>query len=154
MKSVLNFFRFNWYGIGPCIYLDFTFCFFLIKMQLFIKKEEIDPSCLILDLSDLTNKPRQISPFLLNLNLNPLYSKRGGSTTWAEPFTKKPTSVDFLWNPLYKWKTLSHLTFVLSDTFNQVCLLIILIINGNFFALVKPSYPLKCSVVLSSPEIG
>jgi hypothetical protein len=43
-----------------------------------------------------------MSPFLLNLTLNPLYSIRGGSTTRADPLTKKPSLVDFRKNPLYK----------------------------------------------------
>jgi len=38
---------------------------------------------------------RQMSPFLLNLNLKPLYSKRGGSTIRADPLTKKPKPVFF-----------------------------------------------------------
>ena len=38
---------------------------------------------------------RQISPFLLNLNLKPLYSMRGGSTIRADPFMKKPKPVRF-----------------------------------------------------------
>jgi hypothetical protein len=33
--------------------------------------------------------PLQTSPFLLNLNLNPLYSSLGGSVTLAEPLIKK-----------------------------------------------------------------
>ena len=37
---------------------------------------------------------RAISPFILYLYLKPLYSIRGGSTTRAEPFTKKLTVVD------------------------------------------------------------
>jgi hypothetical protein len=32
-----------------------------------------------------------MSPFLLNLNLNPLYSVLGGSTIRADPFTNRPT---------------------------------------------------------------
>lgn len=71
-------------------------------------------------------------PFLLNLNLNPLYSNRGGSTTRADPFTKKPTVVDLRSNPLYKWNILSHLTFVLSAACNQDCLLIMTKL-GAFF---------------------
>lgn len=43
-----------------------------------------------------------MSPFLLNLNLKPLYSKRGGSTICAEPLTKKPIVVFFRLKPLYK----------------------------------------------------
>ena len=48
------------------------------------------------------NNARQISPFLLKRTLNPLYSKRGGSTTRAEPFTKNPIVESFRLNPLYR----------------------------------------------------
>lgn len=47
-----------------------------------------------------TNIALQISPFLLNLNLKPLYSNLGGSTTRADPLIKKPTVVDLRSNPL------------------------------------------------------
>jgi hypothetical protein len=43
-----------------------------------------------------------MSPLILYLYLNPLYSWRGGSTTRAEPFTKKPLYDTFRLNPLYK----------------------------------------------------
>gem|GEM_PF-6888840 len=67
------------------------------------ERNKVDvPSCLLIKYFTLTNKPRQISPFLLNLNLNPLYSIRGGSTTLTDPFTKNPTDELFLKNPLYK----------------------------------------------------
>ena len=36
-------------------------------------------------------KPLHTSPFLLNLNLKPLYSVRGGSNTLADPLIKNPT---------------------------------------------------------------
>jgi len=62
----------------------------------------------------------QILPRTLYLYLNPLYSTRGGSTMRAEPFTKKPTEVARRWKPLYRWKILSHRTFVLSLTNNHV----------------------------------
>ena len=67
-------------------------------------------------LLDLTRSIRTISPLMLNLYLNPLYSTLGGSTIRAEPFTKNPIDVDFLWNPLYNWKIFIHLTLVLSVT--------------------------------------
>ena len=41
-----------------------------------------------------TSSSLQISPLIEYLYLNPLYSTRGGSTTRAELFTKKPTVVD------------------------------------------------------------
>ena len=46
------------------------------------------------------SKARQISPFLLKRTLKPLYSRRGGSTTRAEPLTKKPKVDDFRLKPL------------------------------------------------------
>jgi hypothetical protein len=84
------------------MYLDLTFCFFFMSIQLFERNEATEPSCLRGNFSERTSKPRQMSPFLLNLNLKPLYSRRGGSTICAEPFIKKPTSVDLRWKPLYK----------------------------------------------------
>jgi len=44
-------------------------------------------------LLDRTNNIRTISPLILNLYLNPLYSILGGSTIRADPFTKKPIDV-------------------------------------------------------------
>jgi len=69
-----------------------------------------------LRLRDLQIRPLQMSPFILYLYLNPLYSMRGGSTIFADPFIKKPSSVLLRLNPLYRWKIFIHLTFVLSDT--------------------------------------
>ena len=45
-------------------------------------------------LLDRTISILTISPFILNLYLNPLYSTLGGSTMRAEPFTKNPILVD------------------------------------------------------------
>lgn len=64
---------------------------------------------------------RQISPFLLNLNLKPLYSKRGGSVTLADPLMKKPTVVERRTKPLYKWNVRSQRTLVLSEILSQDC---------------------------------
>ena len=61
-----------------------------------VRNKQVDPSPRAAGYLARTNKPRQMSPFLLNLNLKPLYSKRGGSTTRAEPLTKKPIVVCFL----------------------------------------------------------
>jgi hypothetical protein len=61
---------------------------------LFLKKTE-EPSFLFKKYLDLITKPRQISPFLLNLNLNPLYSSLGGSTTRAVALIKNPGLVLF-----------------------------------------------------------
>jgi hypothetical protein len=85
---------------GPCRYLDLTFCFFLIRIPLLAKNLATDPSSRIKDRVDLMYSARQISPFLLNLNLNPLYSSLGGSTIRAEPLTKKPIVVDLRLKPL------------------------------------------------------
>jgi len=60
-----------------------------------------------------------MSPFTLYLYLKPLYSIRGGSTTRAEPFTKRPGFVKLRLNPLYRWKILIQEIFVLSDTKTQ-----------------------------------
>ena len=72
-----------------------------------------------LRLRDLQIRPLQMSPFILYLYLNPLYSMRGGSTIFADPFIKKPSSVLLRLNPLYRWKIFIHRTFVLSDTNNH-----------------------------------
>ena len=73
--------------------------FLTIKPEL-IAKEYSKPerlSCLRLDLEKNT---LAMSPFTLYLYLKPLYSILGGSTLLADPFTKNPIFVDFLWNPL------------------------------------------------------
>lgn len=76
--------------MGPCKYFDFTFCFFFIKIPELMGNCNEDPSLRKNDLDVRTIKARHISPFLLNLNLNPLYSRRGGSITRADPLTKNP----------------------------------------------------------------
>ena len=91
LYSVLNFLRLRWYVEGPCRYFDLTFCFFFIKIPVFEGKEVDEPSIRRSVRETRIKIIRQISPFLLNLNLNPLYSSLGGSTTLAEPFTKNPT---------------------------------------------------------------
>ena len=45
-------------------------------------------------LATRATRSRVISPLMLYLYLKPLYSIRGGSTTRADPFTKKLTVVD------------------------------------------------------------
>tara|TARA_B110000093_G_C12686391_1_gene292252 strand:- start:171 stop:344 length:174 start_codon:yes stop_codon:yes gene_type:complete len=54
-----------------------------------------EPSLFKIGLTARIIKALQMSPFLLNLNLNPLYSIRGGSTDLAEPLIKNPIG-DFL----------------------------------------------------------
>jgi hypothetical protein len=119
------------------MYFDLTFCFFFIKIPLFEVNNDTDPSKRLSGKAHRTNIARQISPFLLNLNLNPLYSNLGGSTILADPLIKKPTVVQRLWNPLYRWNVLSHLTLVLSETCIQDCFNII--IFGGFFFYSNPS---------------
>lgn len=87
------------------MYLERKSCFFLIKKALFILKYRTEPSSLGSGRAVCTIIDRQISPLRLNLNLKPLYSIRGGSTTRAEPLTKNPSSVLLRFQPLYKWKT-------------------------------------------------
>ena len=82
------------------MYLDLTFCFFLISIPELVAKAETDPSKRRKGFTHRINRARQISPFLLNLNLNPLYSNLGGSTIRAEPLIKKPIVVTRRLNPL------------------------------------------------------
>ena len=84
------------------MYFDFTFCFFFIKIPELEKKVTRDPSSRRKDLRQRINSALQIFPFLLNLNLKPLYSSRGGSTTRAEPLTKNPIPEARRLDPLYK----------------------------------------------------
>ena len=119
MKRVKSFFFFTLRIIGPFINLDFGSFFFLIVITELLLNRKVSLFILNLRLRDLQTSPRQISPFMLYLYLNPLYSIRGGSTIFAEPFIKNPSSVLLRLNPLYKWKIFIHRTFVLSDTNNQ-----------------------------------
>lgn len=126
LNNVLNFFRFKWNVTGPCKYFDLTFCFFLIKIPLLIGNKDVEPSNRRIILWVRIKTARHIFPFLLNLNLKPLYSSRGGSMIRADPLTKSPTVVVRLWKPLYKWKIRSQRTLVLSAAWIQLCLLIIM----------------------------
>ena len=87
-------------------------------------KEDTEPSNRRNGKTQRTSIALHMSPFLLNLNLNPLYSNLGGSTMRADPLKKKPTVVDKRLNPLYRWKVLSHRTLVLSEACIQVCFMI------------------------------
>ena len=89
-----NFFLFIKYETGPKRYFDLISCFFFNKIVLLFLKKIDEPSFFIKKYFDLIIKPLQISPFLLNLNLNPLYSSLGGSTIRAVDLTKNPTLVD------------------------------------------------------------
>ena len=86
--------------MGPWIYLDLTFCFFLINIPLFSRNQISDPSRRRNLNLQRTTSARQILPFLLNLNLKPLYSSLGGSTTRAEPLIKRPSVECRLRKPL------------------------------------------------------
>lgn len=120
------------------MYLDFTFCFFFISMALLELNATTDPSRFLNLKTVRTTRARHILPFLLNLNLKPLYSNLGGSTTRAEPLIKSPTVEWLRLNPLYRWKVLSHRTLVLSEIEIQVSrlikfnlYLIVLFLNSN-----------------------
>ena len=86
--------------MGPCKYFDFGFCFFLISIPEFNQKSEVDPSKRNVGKALRTSNIRHIFPFLLNLNLNPLYSRRGGSTTRTDPFINPPISALWRKEPL------------------------------------------------------
>lgn len=90
LKRALNFRRLKEVEIGPKIYLDFKSCFLRIKKPLLVLVSRPDPSTLAALNRVWIKIDRHISPLRLNLNLKPLYSIRGGSTTRAEPLTKKP----------------------------------------------------------------
>jgi len=79
-------------------------------------KDIIELSLFFKENTDLTTQDLTISPFILYLYLNPLYSSLGGSTTLEELLIKSPGEVFLRLNPLYKWKILTQHTFVLSDT--------------------------------------
>lgn len=95
-NKVINFLRLMREVAGPYIYFDFISCFFFNKIVLLLIKVKDEPSFLRRVYLARIIIPLQISPFLLNLNLNPLYSNLGGSTTLADPFIKKPIIEDFL----------------------------------------------------------
>ncbi len=109
------------------MYLDLTFCFFFIRIPLLERNHRQEPSRRRNLKEHLTSSARHMFPFLLNLNLNPLYSSLGGSTTRADPLTNKPKVEWLRLNPLYKWKTFNHRTFVLSDIEIHVSFEIILL---------------------------
>lgn len=82
------------------MYLDRRSCFFRIKKPLLEGQLILDPSWLGKDHLVWTIIDRHISPLRLNLNLKPLYSIRGGSTTRAEPLIKNPIWVTLRFHPL------------------------------------------------------
>lgn len=87
--------------IAPFIYLDIILVFLLILIAELSLNWAALESLLITWRLVRHIHDRHISPFILYLYLNPLYSIRGGSTTRADPFTKRLSLVFFLKNPLY-----------------------------------------------------
>lgn len=100
LNKDLNFFLCNLKVTGPKRYFDLKSCLFRISIELLLLNLITNPSFLTTGNLPLITNPLQMSPFLLNLNLNPLYSIRGGSTIRAEPLTKKPTGDWTLIKPL------------------------------------------------------
>ena len=86
--------------MGPRVYFDLGVCNFFIVNPVLREKTRVEPSIREIGLTTRNSKARQISPFLLKRTLKPLYSRRGGSTTLAEPLTKKPKVDDFRLKPL------------------------------------------------------
>ena len=84
----MNFLRLKLTLTGPYKNLERGLDFFLIVIPELWFIEVRDPSICVLHFLLLTINKRLISPLMLNLYLNPLYSIRGDSTTLAEPFTK------------------------------------------------------------------
>lgn len=118
----------------PLTYLDFSVCFFFIVKESFTLVRARKPVLFFAGLRVRIIILRTISPFLLYLNFVPLYVIWGGSTTWAEPLTKRPSCVERLQKPLYKWNIFIHLTFVPSDkddhdSFNNTLILALLFEN-------------------------
>lgn len=105
--------------IGPLINFDLGSFFFLIVTSELLLKSRVSLFKFDLKFLDLQIKPLMMSPFILYLYLNPLYSILGGSTILADPFTKNPSSVLLRLNPLYKWNIFTHLTLVLSEINTQ-----------------------------------
>lgn len=119
-KSVLSFFRFNLLGMGPKRYFDLTLCCFFISTALFEVKTNVSAFKPGWRYLVRISTARQILPRMLYRNLNPLYSKRGGETIFADPFKKSPVYDTLRLKPLYKWNVCNHLTVVPSAMFNQV----------------------------------
>lgn len=120
LNKVTSFLRPMLRVMGPNRNLDFGLFFFFIMIPELSLNRTVLASLLCLLWFTLIIQLLHILPRRLYLYLKPLYSMRGGSTTLAEPFIKKPIVVTLLWKPLYKWKIRSHLTLVLSLTNNQV----------------------------------
>jgi len=112
---VLSFLTLIGEGKGPFKNFDFMLFFFVIKIPALLLNETVELSLFINKNGDLTIQARVMSPFILYLYLNPLYSNLGGSTIRAEFLTKNPGFVVFLLKPLYKWNIFTQHTFVLSD---------------------------------------
>ena len=114
-NSVLSFLTLIEEGKGPFKNFDFMLFFFVIKIPALLLNETVELSLFFTKNGDLTIQARVISPFILYLYLNPLYSNLGGSTIRAEFLTNNPGFVVFLLKPLYRWNIFTQHTFVLSD---------------------------------------
>jgi hypothetical protein len=101
------------------MYLDLRSFFFLIVSPELLVNLTRELVGFFSKLLERTSNIRIMSPLILNLYLNPLYSILGGSTIRADPFTKKPIEVCVRWKPLYNWNIFIHLTLVLSVTNSQ-----------------------------------
>ena len=121
LNNVTSFLRLTDRLMGPLIYLDITLTFLLILIPELSLKLTTLISLNLAFTRVRTSQHLHISPLILYLYLNPLYSILGGSTTLAEPLIKRPSWELPLNDPLYRWKIFSHLTLVLSVINNQVC---------------------------------
>jgi len=101
LNNVINFFLLkDIRATGPIRYLLPGSCFFFITIAALLGNLRVNNDLEVFCLATRAMSNLQISPLILYLYLKPLYSIRGGSTTRAEPLTKNPTEVTFLWNPL------------------------------------------------------
>ena len=96
--------------------LDFRLDFLFIIIPVLLLNDIVDLSLFFIIKTDRTTQALVISPLTLYLYLNPLYSRRGGSTILADDLINSPGFVDFRLNPLYKWNVFTQHIFVLSDT--------------------------------------
>jgi hypothetical protein len=84
------------------MYFDITFTFLFMLIPALSLKQTPRLSPIKTFNLVRTIQHRHMSPFILYLYLKPLYSMRGGSTTRADPFIKRPSLVLRRKDPLYK----------------------------------------------------